>query len=182
MKKELLCVLAALSLTGPAFGEEKSAASAPAKETAAKETAAKESTSKGGTGDTKMEILRQKIKTDKKYIVSENMDLTEAEAKAFWPIYEGYQKDLGKINQRIEGLAKTYLEADAQGPVSNQLSKKLVSDWLDIEKSELDAKRAVFGKLGKALPAYKVAKYVQMENKIRAIVKYELAANIPLVE
>jgi hypothetical protein len=181
MKKELLCVLAALSLTGPAFGEQKSGTSAPAKEAAAKEPAAKEASAQGAT-DTKMEILRQKIKTDKKYIVSENMNLTEAEAKGFWPIYEGYQKDLGKINQRIEGLAKTYLEADAQGPVSNQLSKKLVSDWLDIEKSELDAKRAVFGKLGKALPAYKVAKYVQMENKIRAIVKYELAANIPLVE
>ena len=177
MKKELLCVLAALSLTGPAFAEPKPGASAPAKE-----AAAKESTSQGASADSKMEILRQKIKTDKKYIVSENMNLTEAEAKGFWPIYEGYQKDLGKINQRIEGLAKTYLEADAQGPVSNQLSKKLVSDWLDIEKSELDAKRAVFGKLGKSLPAYKVAKYVQMENKIRAIVKYELAANIPLVE
>jgi hypothetical protein len=35
--------------------------------------------------------------------------------------------------------------------------------------------------LGKALPATKVARYLQIENKIRALVKFELAAQIPLV-
>jgi hypothetical protein len=173
MKQKLLCLLAALSLAGPAWAAEPTTSS---------KDAAKAPQAEGAVVDSKMEILRQKIKTDKKYIVSENMDLSDAEAKSFWPLYEGYQKDLAKINERIQGLAKTYISADAKGPISDQLSKKLVADSLEIERAELDAKKAMLSKMGKVLPAWKVAKYGQMENKMRALVKYELAVNIPLIE
>ncbi len=59
--------------------------------------------SKGGNTD--MEILRQKIKADKKLIVASNMQLTEAEAKKFWPIYDSYQSDLSKIS--VESSRRT---------------------------------------------------------------------------
>ena len=48
-----------------------------------------------------MQILRDKVKADKKLLVAVNMDLTESEAKGFWPIYEEYQRDLAAINRRI---------------------------------------------------------------------------------
>ena len=41
-----------------------------------------------------MEILRQKIKADKKLVVAANLKLTDAEGTAFWPVYDAYQKDL----------------------------------------------------------------------------------------
>jgi len=180
----------ALAVSRPAAAQQSAQPSAPAaKNGASKETASKEAASKEGAKDgnaavvdSKMEILRQKIKTDKKYIVSENLNLTETEAKGFWPLYESYQKDLQKINQRISDMATTYIAADARGPISDQLSKKLVSDTLEIERAELDAKKAILAKVAKVLPSYKVAKYAQMENKMRALVKYELAVNIPLIE
>ena len=34
-----------------------------------------------------MQILRDKIRADKKLVVATNMELTESEAKNFWPIY-----------------------------------------------------------------------------------------------
>ena len=184
----------ALAVSRPAAAQQSAQQSAQpsapaAKNSASKETASKEAASKEGAKDgnaavvdSKMEILRQKIKTDKKYIVSENLNLTETEAKGFWPLYESYQKDLQKINQRISDMATTYIAADARGPISDQLSKKLVSDTLEIERAELDAKKAILAKVAKVLPSYKVAKYAQMENKMRALVKYELAVNIPLIE
>jgi len=180
----------ALAVSRPAAAQQSAQPSAPAaKNSASKETASKEAASKEGAKDgnaavvdSKMEILRQKIKTDKKYIVSENLNLTDTEAKGFWPLYESYQKDLQKINQRISDMATTYIAADARGPISDQLSKKLVSDTLEIERAELDAKKAILAKVAKVLPSYKVAKYAQMENKMRALVKYELAVNIPLIE
>jgi len=48
-----------------------------------------------------MEILREKITTDKKFLVATNMNLTDAEAMKFWPIYKSYQKDLHQINERL---------------------------------------------------------------------------------
>ena len=51
--------------------------------------------------DTNMEILKQKIKADKKLLVASNMDLTDGEAKQFWPLYDGYQKELGQITNGL---------------------------------------------------------------------------------
>ena len=57
-----------------------------------------------------MQILRDKIKADKKLVVATNMELTESEAKGFWPIYEQYQKELQKINQRLGKVLESYAD------------------------------------------------------------------------
>lgn len=135
---------------------------------------------KGGT--TNMEILAQKIKADKKLLVATNMDLTDAEAKKFWPVYEAYQDDLHKINRRLAKLIVDYAEVYNKGSVPNATAKKLLDEALAIEEAELKLKRVYIPKLEKALPEMKVARFIQIENKIRAIINYELAAQIPLVE
>ena len=133
-------------------------------------------------GTMNMEILREKIKADKKLVVAHNMKLSDEEGKAFWPIYDAYQKDLGAINNRLMKAITDYADAYNKGPVSNEAAKKLLAEALAIEDTELKLKRSYIPKLEKAVPATKVALYMQIENKIRALVRFELAANIPLVE
>jgi Spy/CpxP family protein refolding chaperone len=134
------------------------------------------------SGATNMEILRQKIKADKKLVVAANMSLTEAEAKQFWPVYDAYQKDLQQINERTGKAIVAYADAYKKGAVDDATAKKLLEEFLAIEDSELKLKRSYVPKLEKVVPMAKAARYLQIENKIRALVKYELAANIPLVE
>lgn len=129
-----------------------------------------------------MEILRQKIKADKKLLVAENMALTDAEGKAFWPIYDAYQKDLQQLNARLEKTIDAYAEAYNKGSVSNETAKKLLDESIAIDEAEAALKRSYVPKLQKAIPAAKVARYIQIENKIRALLRYELAAEIPLVD
>ena len=92
-------------------------------------------------GNTNMEILRQKIKADKKLVVAQNLNLTDADT-----------------------------------------AKKLLDEALAIDGAEFQLKKAATPKIMAALPAMKAVRYIQIENKIRAAVRYELAANIPLVE
>lgn len=129
-----------------------------------------------------MQILAQKIKADKKLVVAANMELTEAEAKGFWPVYDAYQKDLQGINKRLLGTIKSYADAYNKGPVSDETAKKLINEAIAIEDAEVKLKRSYVPKLEKVIPGMKVARYLQIENKIRAVAKYELAANIPLVQ
>ena len=68
-----------------------------------------------GSADTNMEILMQKLKADKKLLVASNMDLTDAETKGFWPLYDAYQKDLQQMNERLGKLINEYAEAYNQG-------------------------------------------------------------------
>jgi len=130
-----------------------------------------------------MEILKEKIKADKKLVVATNMNLNDAEAKNFWPLYDGYQKELDQVNQRLITMIKGYADAfnAGKGEISDDQAKKLLGEALAIEESEVKLRQSYAAKLGKVLPATKVARYLQLENKIRAIVKFELAAQIPLV-
>ena len=134
--------------------------------------------------NTEMEILRQKINADKKLVVASNMDLSEADAKAFWPIYDAYQKDLQQINERIgKGLA-AYAEAynQGKGSIPDATAKQLLDEMVAIEEAEVALKRSYIPKLNAVLPAAKVARYIQMETKIRALVRFDLAGNVPLVQ
>jgi hypothetical protein len=127
-----------------------------------------------------MQILREKIKADKKLVVATNMELTESEAKGFWPIYEQYQKDLQKINQRLVSLVDSYADDFKTKKLTDDKAKKLIDEAMAIEQAEVNLKSTYAPKLGKALPVIKVARYLQIENKIRSVVKYDLAQGVPL--
>jgi hypothetical protein len=131
--------------------------------------------------DTNMEILKEKLKADKKLLIAGNMDLTDAEAKQFWPLYDAYQKDLDAINKQLGQTVKDYADAFNKGIIPNDTAKKLLNEALSVEEQETKLKRSYAEKLGKVLPATKVARYIQMETKIRSLVRFELAQQIPLV-
>ena len=128
-----------------------------------------------------MQILRDKIRADKKLVVATNMELTESEAKAFWPVYEQYQKDLQKINQRIANLLQSYADDFRGKSLTDDKAKKLIDEALAIEQAEANLKSTYAPKLTKVLPVIKAVRYLQIENKIRAVVKYDIASGVPLV-
>ncbi len=128
-----------------------------------------------------MQILLEKIKADKKLLVATNMELAESEAKGFWPVYEQYQKDLAAINRRILNLIESYAADYRESTLTDEKAKKLIDELVAIEQAEAGLKTSFVPKLRKVLPEKKVARYLQIENKIRAAVKYELAAQVPLV-
>jgi hypothetical protein len=131
--------------------------------------------------NTNMQILIDKVKADKKLLIAGNMDLTDQESKEFWPLYEGYQKDLEQLNRHLGELINEYAEAYNKGSVPEDVAKDLINESLKTEGAEVKMRREYAEKLAKVLPATKVARYLQMENKIRAAIKFDLAANIPLM-
>jgi hypothetical protein len=127
------------------------------------------------------EILRNKIRADKKLVVATNMELTESEAKNFWPIYEQYQKDLQKINQRIVNVLDSYADDFRKKSINDEKARKLIDEALTIDRDEAALKATYAPKLSKALPMMKVVRYLQIENKIRAVVRYDIASGVPLM-
>lgn len=127
-----------------------------------------------------MQILKEKLRADKKLLVAQNMQLTEAEAKKFWPVYEQYQDELFILRMRSLDLIKTY--AEKYESMTNALAKKLLDEFLTIEGLRQKVREAYLPKFRKVLPEIKVARYYQIENKINAVVNYELASEIPLLK
>ena len=127
-----------------------------------------------------MQIVREKVRADKKLLVAENMQLTETEAKAFWPVYDQYQDELFLLRARSAKLIKDF--ADAYEKMSNDSAKKLLDEYMTIESLGLKLRQAYLPKFRKVLPDVKVVRYYQIENKIQAALVYEAAANIPLMK
>jgi hypothetical protein len=126
-----------------------------------------------------MQLVREKIKTDKKLFIAQNMDLTESEGKVFWPVYEDYQKELGKLLDKTAKLIDNY--AANYQTMTEETAKELINGYLAIEGERVTLMKSFLPKFRKVLPEKKVARYYQLENKINAVVKYELAKLIPLV-
>jgi len=127
-----------------------------------------------------MQIVLEKARADKKLLVTQNMQLTGSEAKAFWPVYERYQNELFLLRTRLVKLIGDY--GEARSKMSDDTAKKLLDEYLTIEKLQLKLRTAYLPMFRKALPDSKVLRYYQIENKIGAAVNYELAAAIPLAD
>jgi hypothetical protein len=147
----------------------------------AQEAPADKPAEKGAAASSNMQILREKVRADRKLLVAENMELTEAEGTAFWPVYDAFQKDMGQINQRLMKTIKDYADAYNAKAVTDELAGKLTDEVIAIDQAELDLKKEYLPKFRAVLPNTKVARYMQIENKVRAVVKYDLARGIPLV-
>ena len=127
-----------------------------------------------------MQMVRDKIRADKKLIIAENLPLTAAEAKAFWPVYGSYQQELRALNDRMIKLIKEY--ANNYQTMSDQTAKRLMDEYLAIDAARLKIRQAYVPRFRKVLREKQVARYYQLENKVQAAVSYELAAEIPLVK
>ena len=127
-----------------------------------------------------MEIVKEKIRSDKKLFIATNMQLTESETKAFWPVYESYQAELGKLRDReiklIEKFAANY------ETMSNDAAKNLLDDAMSIDSDHQKLRQSYLAKFRGVLSDTKVARYYQLESKIDAVLEYELARRIPLVQ
>lgn len=125
-----------------------------------------------------MELVKEKIRADKKLFIAENMQLTEAQAKAFWPVYEDYQADIEKQVLRTIKMIENF--AMNHETMSDDTAKQILEEWLSIQADELELQQSYLPKFRKVLPEIKVSRYYQLESKIDAINRYIMAAKIPL--
>ena len=131
------------------------------------------------TTDT-MEVLREKVRADKKLVVAVALDLSESEAKGFWPVYGAYQSDMITHYDRVAKLLDDY--AKAYPSITDETATRLLGEFLALESNHAALLTRWAPRFEQVLPPRKVARFYQVENKIRALLSYELARDIPLVK
>jgi hypothetical protein len=125
--------------------------------------------------------LRKKIMFDeKKLVVMENMEFTEAEAKGFWPVYEQYQEKLFQNSQLFGQLIVSY--ATNYQSLTDQKALELIDKYYEARSERQKIMQNYTGDLKKVLPGRKIFRYLQVENKLEAIARFELAKEIPLAK
>ncbi len=154
-------LLTALLLAVPAFADK------PAKAT-------------GEAAKANLEVLRNTIRANKKALVAVNLKLSDAEAKEFWPLYDRYEGELKGVNDRLVTLIEDYTKN--YGTLTDEQAKKIAEDYLAVEEDRAKVRRTYFADFTKVLPGKKAARFYQIENKMDAVIRYDLASEIPVVE
>lgn len=124
--------------------------------------------------------LRAEINADRQALVAANMGLTDAEGKAFWPVYREYRQAMAKTGDRMQKLIQDY--AKAYDTLTPEQAKKMIDEMLDIQKESLKLRTSFVPNFRKVLPEIKVARLLQIENKIDAVISVGLAEAIPLAK
>ena len=128
------------------------------------------------TDDT--QLLISQIQADKAKIVLSSMNLSEAETKAFVPVYDAYQADRKGIMQRSSDLLNKY--AANYDSMTDDAAKGILKDWVKLQDDDAALMREYIKKLDKVLPTSKVLRFVQIENKLNALLRAEAAGIVPL--
>ena len=125
-----------------------------------------------------IEMVRSFIRLERKAVIEEGMALSPVESPIFWPVYDEYEIERTAVNDRKIKLITDY--AAAYPDLSDALAKTLLEDYFATHKDMLDVKEKYARRLGKVLPVTRVVRFIQLENKLDAVVDLSLATEIPL--
>jgi hypothetical protein len=133
----------------------------------------------GESDEATLEILLGTLHHNKMALVAVNLTLTDEEGRAFWPVYDRYQKDLAAIQDRLLAVIGDY--AANYGSMNDDEAMQLAEDYLRVERDHAELRQAYLKPISDVLPGMKVMRFYQIENKIDAVLRYDLAATIPVV-
>ena len=131
------------------------------------------------TATDEFEVVRSVLKVDRKVVIAEAMQLTEAESPVFWPLYREYRAEMDKLGDGVMKLVLAY--ADAYPNVPEDRADKLLKDYLALEKDLVNVRAKYLKKLAKVLPKSKVLRFAQLENRLDLILRLQMASVVPLV-
>ena len=125
-----------------------------------------------------IEILRSLLKADRKVVVAEAMQFTDAEGTAFWPRYRDYRAEMEKLG---DGIVKLVLEySDAYPNVPEARAEKLLKAYLALERDLVSVRAKHLKKMGAVLPKSKVLRFAQVENRLDLAMRLQIASAVPL--
>lgn len=123
-------------------------------------------------------LTRAEIQKARQEFVAKAMALTEDEALLFWPVYRDYRVEMARLGDRLVKVIQEFSTSNAT--LGDEQARRLLDETLDIEGDQIAVRKRYVGAMSKVLPAPKVTRFFQIENKLDAIVRYDLARAIPL--
>jgi hypothetical protein len=135
----------------------------------------------GQTGtDTDIALLRSDVQAQRTDVVAHTMQLNDADAKNFWPLYREYvNKEQVLGDQRVSAI-KDY--ASQYDTMTDAQADGLMDRVLMFDKSRTELRAEYYPKFKKAIGAKQAAKFLQVDNRLNLLVDLQLANAIPIIQ
>ena len=130
--------------------------------------------------DDQLAAATEELKKNRKRVVSENLNLNEQEARMFWPVYEKYERDLFVIGEKRRLVIAKF--GENYESMTDAMAKQIMMDRIILDEEHNQLRRRYLAQFEKVLPMKKVARYYQIERKIRAAIDAGIAQELPLIQ
>jgi len=130
--------------------------------------------------DQDIQMLRQDIRSQKKQLVAANLQLTDAEAVKFWPVYDAYTQETIKIGDQRYALIKEY--AQTYDTMTDAQAKSLIKRWANVDQAFIALRLQWMPKFEAGLPGKKSAAFFQIDRRLGLLLDLQLASMIPMVK
>ncbi len=130
--------------------------------------------------DQQLALLRRDIRSIKKQLIAANLTLTDSEATKFWPVYEQYSADTGKINDARTAIIKEYSEE--YGTLTDDQADNLIRRWLDTDIEQTKLRQQYVAIFRKVLSGKKAATFFQLDRRISTMIDVQLTSQLPLAQ
>jgi hypothetical protein len=130
--------------------------------------------------DDDIAILRQDVQTDKTEIITRNMNFTDEQSKAFWPVYRDYAHDQQVIGDLRVALIKDY--AASFDKIDDAQAASFISRALKYEDDILQLRKKYVEPFTHAIGAKQTARFYQVDNRLTLLTNLQLAALLPIIK
>lgn len=113
--------------------------------------------------DDKPLTKKERKKAIKVAIITEKLELTEEESKAFWPIYDQMEEDMKTLRKNFKTTKEKGRKMDE---LTDEEVEEIITESFDFKQKELDLKKQYHTKLKSVLPVKKIAKLYHLEKRI----------------
>jgi hypothetical protein len=129
--------------------------------------------------DALMELLRSELRADKKALVTASMDLSDADADVFWPIYEKYEQERTVLGDRTVDLIKRY--PDAVNLTGTETLRSLSVDWFKLQDDRISLMKKYYKKMEKQTSLRVAVRWMQIEHRLSLMINLQIVSQIPMV-
>jgi hypothetical protein len=129
-----------------------------------------------------LETSRIELEAKKKIEISKRLELTAEQSEPFWDIYSDYERETGKITKDSFELIRKFSDGYKKKSISEQSATNMLATYFRIEGQKLQLKQQYYTRFQGAIPAKKVFRFFQIDNKIDALIRCDIAKKLPLIE
>ena len=129
--------------------------------------------------DSDIQLMRSDIQAGKNQIITATMQFSDAESKAFWPVYRDFARDQQVIGDERVQLIKDY--AANYDSMDDSKAKDMVQRMINVEDKTLNLREDYWPKFMKALGAKRAAKFYQVDSRLSLLINLQLTSAIPLI-
>ncbi|MBB5330766.1 hypothetical protein [Tunturiibacter gelidoferens] len=133
------------------------------------------------TVDQDVDLLRKDIRSQKKQIIAANLQLSDAEAVKFWPLYDQYTAELVKINDAKYGVIKEYANT-FNSSLTDEHALALTSNLLTVDAQAAQLRLKYVPIFSQVISGRKTALFFQMDRRLVMLIDLQLASQVPLVQ